>query len=148
MFDELSKARTYFLFDGDAAEENRLEIMAYFAVALQVLRLPDNMSVRQTRSLDGFSGKLNGSKIKFLPVYLIGQLAKNDSYNDKISGNEILEYAMQVIMRARIYAGGRVAMVEAKTSAKGLLQFYEKNGFAKIFDNEETGLTQMIHVFE
>ena len=93
-FEDKAKSRTYLLLDEVGIKNRQLDIMAYFAIAPQIMYLPTELSVRQIKRLDGFSGKIHGEKLKALPVYLIGQLAKNDKYKDAMDGNIILSYLM------------------------------------------------------
>jgi hypothetical protein len=143
LYDFIGKSRTYFLLNKDAVIEKRLEIMAYFSVALQTLSLPIDISVRQIKKLDGLFGKKNGQKIETLPVYLIGQLAKNDLFQKNISGSFILENALSVIRNSYDGVGGRIVVVDCKP-LPGLISFYESNGFHKIDYDEANGLAQMI----
>lgn len=61
LFEKLGKSRTYFIFNED---EKEFKILAYFTLALQVLKLPEEfLSGRRTKALDGFSSKIKGAKI-------------------------------------------------------------------------------------
>ena len=78
MFERLNKSRTYLLCDNDILrEEERFVVLGYFSIALKVLDLPENISNRSRKNLDGISAKLHGDVIKSIPCYLIGQLAKS-----------------------------------------------------------------------
>ena len=145
-FEDKAKSRTYLLLDKKGIENRQINIMAYFAIAPQIMYLPAELSVRQIKRLDGFSGKIHGEKLKALPVYLIGQLSKNDEYKEAIEGKIILSYAMSIIYRAYRAIGGRIVMVDVKSSATGLLRFYRNNGFEFISSDEDTGLSQLIYL--
>lgn len=144
LFDELGKSRTYFLLDKADIESGRLEISAFFSVAMRVMNLPSSMSVRQIQRLDGFSGKMHGEKINALPVCLIGQLARNDAYPNALDGGAILSYALSTIQRAHKIVGGRIIMVDVNSSADGLIRFYQRYGFKISGTDDAAGLTQLI----
>lgn len=131
----------------DRLQNGILDIVGYFALALQVLKIPSNISVRQIKALDGFSGKIHGERISALPVFLIGQLAKNDLYAKEISGKELLDYALEIILRAKSMVAGRLVLIDAHDS-EGLLNFYRKNGFDKISKDQKTELVQLVRVIK
>lgn len=55
LFEKLGKSRTYFIFNED---ENSFNILAYFTLAMQVLKVPEEfLSGRKTKVLDGFAQK-------------------------------------------------------------------------------------------
>lgn len=145
LFEEKAKSRTYLFFDRACLSSGKIEIIAFFSVGLQVLELADELSNRERMALDGFSGKIHGEKISKLPVILLGQLAKNDKYKNQIDGNEILQYVFSVIKSAHGIIGGRLILIDIKTNATGLIEFYKKNGFELIYNNDKTGFSQMIY---
>lgn len=148
LFEEKGKSRTYLLVDQDALFHGDVRILAYGAIAPQVMFVPPSLSVRQIQRLDGFSGKMRGKKIEALPVFLIGQLAKNDRYAGRISGHELLSYLWTVFWQIHKLLGGRIVMVDVKTSAEGLIRFYERENFQLVSESEETGLSQLIYMLD
>ena len=73
-----------------------------------------------------------------LSAYLIAQIGKNyrDGINDKITGEQLLELAINKIKELQYMAGGMVIFLESENNDK-LLHFYEcENGF-KRFDVKE-----------
>lgn len=130
-FERINKSRTYIVCDYDIwCKEGRLVILGYFSVALKVLDLSDSLSNRSRKELDGLSAKLHGEKIKSVPCYLIGQLAKNSEIPNErsISGSELIDSAMSIIRSAETLVGGRNVMIECHDKQK-LLKFYIDNGF-------------------
>jgi hypothetical protein len=73
---------------------------------------------------------------------LIGQLGKNEMFSSEVSGDEIVEYALSVISRAREAVGGRVVFIECQDKPK-LIGFYERNGFTVLRQDAEDLLVQM-----
>ncbi|MBW9145754.1 hypothetical protein KTC92_02560 [Clostridium sp. CM027] len=78
-----------------------------------------------------------------LKCYLIGQLAKNDTYKDLIDGKEILDSALNIIQKCYEIMGMRVVLVEC-VSNKNLTDFYENNNFQLIGYDEKTELLQFV----
>ena len=111
-FEKLGKSRTFFIFDED---EDEFKILAYFTLAIQVLKVPEDMiSGRKAKLLDGFSSKIKGVKITEFPSILIGQLGKNEIYPNTITGSELLEYCLATILDGQVRLGGRIIMLECK----------------------------------
>lgn len=145
-FENLGKSRTFFIYDED---EDEFKILAYFTLALQVLKIPEDMiSGRKAKLLDGFSSKIKGVKITEFPSVLIGQLGKNEMYPGVISGSEILEYCLATIFEGQVKLGGRIIMLECK-DIPSLISLYEKYGFNVLEkDYGEGELLQMIKIIE
>ena len=145
-FERIAKSRTYLLLDQESLEKKRLEILAYFSLAPQVLFLPEDLSGNQRKKLDGFSGTINKIPVSALPVILIGQLAKNDRYCDDITGDTVIAYIFSMIEIIHNYMGGRIVTVDVRKEARGLVPFYEKYGFKALKENSDARFLQMIHL--
>lgn len=135
-FEQLSKARTYLICDENQINKcdciEDIKIYGYIALALKVLTVPDDISNRMRKEIDGYSGKLHGEKIKNFPCYLIGQLSKNSSIaNNPLNGDKLLGYAYDILETSVEAVGGRYVMVECQDVGK-LVNFYEKNNFVEI----------------
>jgi hypothetical protein len=144
-FDKIGKSRTFIIFDEDADD---FSILAYFTIALQILKVPESLSNRKIKDFDGFSAKINGEKITEFPVMLIGQIGKNDLHKDKITGYKVMEYCMSTLLDGQMRLGGRIIMLECK-DIPYLLEFYEQFGFMKLDrDYEEGELIQFIKILQ
>ncbi len=144
-FEKLGKSRTFLIFDED---EEDFKILAYFTLALQVLKIPDNLYNRTIENLDGFNAKIRGEVITELPTILIGQIGKNDTYKDEISGDDLMQYCLNIILEGQSRVGGRIIMLECK-DIKVLTDLYEKFGFTKVDkDYEEDELIQYIRILQ
>ena len=80
-FEKLSKSRTYLICDQEQLENTEdnsesLKIYGYISLALKVLSIPNEISNRMRKELDGFSSKIHGERISDFPCYLIGQLSR------------------------------------------------------------------------
>lgn len=145
-FEKLGKSRTFFIYDED---EEDFKILAYFTLAIQVLKIPEDMiSGRKAKLLDGFSSKIKGEKITEFPSILIGQLGKNEMYPGTIAGSEVLEYCLATIFEGQVRLGGRIIMLECK-DIPYLISLYEKFGFDVLEkDYDEDELLQMIKILD
>ena len=142
LFDSKGKSRTYFIINDDALENGLIEVVAYFSLAIHLLRIPEKTSASQIKRLDGLYSRRGGTPISEIPSFLIGQLAKNDTYPTAISGSKLLEYALSAISAAEKIVGGRVVYIECRDEPK-LIKFYEDNGFAVLRRDPNDGLVQM-----
>lgn len=146
LFEKLGKSRTYIILDEDDDDFN---ILAYFTLAIQVLKVNNELlSGRKTKSLDGFSSKVRGSKITEFPAILIGQIGKNDPYKELISGLEVMELCLSMVLKGQQVLGGRIVMLECK-DIEPIINLYQKFDFRKLDkDHEKDELLQMIRVLE
>lgn len=70
-FEKLSKARTYLVFDQEQLEnkDKHLIVYGYISIALKILSVPQDISNRMRKELDGFSAKIHGELIGDFPCY-------------------------------------------------------------------------------
>lgn len=142
-FEKLGKSRTFLIFDED---EDEFKVLAYFTLALQVLKVPDNLSNRRIKEFDGFSAKFKGEKITEFPTMLIGQFGKNDLHKGKISGFDLMQYCLNTLLDGQMRLAGRIITLECK-DVPYLVEFYSQFGFLKIErDYEENELLQFIKI--
>ena len=127
LFEKLGNSRTFLIFNDD---EDEFKILAYYTLGLQVLKVPEELlSGSKTKYLDGFSSKRKGKIITEFPTILIGQLGKNDLYEDYITGSEVMHYCLATLLRGQAR--------------------YEGFGFQKIEkDYEEDELLEMIKILQ
>ena len=78
-----------------------------------------------------------------LAAYLIAQLGKNftDGANERITGAQLLELALDKIRALQYMAGGTVVFLEADNVDK-LIAFYEANGFKRFAVRKSRGIQQ------
>lgn len=142
LYEDISKSRSYLIIDAESLG-GVLSILAYFSIGMKTLILPENLSGRQLRQLDGYSDKMYKRRITSLPVYLIGQLAKNDHFASEVTGDELIQAAVSVIRDIQQRLGGRLIAVDCKP-IKALHNFYERNHFIMIGHNEDNDLDQFV----
>jgi len=106
------------------------------------------LSGNKTKYLDGFSSKRKGKIITEFPTILIGQLGKNDLYEDCITGSEVMHYCLATLLRGQARLGGRIILLECK-DIPYLIKLYEGFGFQKLEkDYEEDELLEMIKILQ
>ena len=73
-----------------------------------------------------------------LSAYLIAQLGKNysNNVNIRVTGEQLLQVALEMIKELQYMAGGMVVFLEAENEEK-LISFYEKENGFKRFDTKE-----------
>lgn len=143
LFEKLGKSRSFFVFDEDADE---FQILGYFTLALQVLKIPEHLSNRKIKELDGFSSKAHGEQIAEIPAILIGQFAKNEAVAQKISGFDLMQYCLNMVLDGQMHLGGRIILLECK-DIPYLIDFYGQFGFCKLEkDYQDDDLIQLIKV--
>lgn len=149
-FEQLSKARTYLIVDEISLKQGTFTILGYFSIALKTLSIPETLSNRARKELDGFSGKIHGEPIQNIPCYLIGQLARNSLTDAKtLPGNAILGLAYDTIAAAVNLVGGRYLMIECR-NIESLIRFYKNNLFTEIarISDGTVPMVQMIRKIE
>lgn len=139
-FEESEVAKTYLIIDEEQIynENENFRILAYFALSLKTIDIPEGISGSKIKKLDGIN-----KKAKSITCYLIGQLGKNDLYNKEIEGSLILNHALELINEARKLVGRTAALVECEDN-ENLIKFYEKNDFERIGKSEENGLLRFV----
>jgi hypothetical protein len=142
IFEKLGKCRTFIIYD---EENNKFEILGYFTLALQILKIPNRLSNRKIKILDGFSAKKDNEVITELPCILIGQFGKNYNCHTKITGAEIMSFCLNILFDGQEKLGGRLIALECKNVGY-LIDFYKNFNFDLINQNTTNELLQFIRV--
>ncbi len=134
-FTKKQQSVTYLVFaSADAA------LLGYFTLTLKPITVNTTLfsnSVKRKIARVSQIDEENGSAT--LSAYLIAQIGKNftDNSNEKITGTQLLEAAVDTIKSAQYMLGGMVIFLEAEEE-ESLMEFYEsRNGF-KRFDIRKT----------
>lgn len=133
-FTKKNQSITYLVFDVDS-----MELVGYFTIALKPLTVRgETVSNTVKKKLMRVSELDEQSQTYTMSAYLIAQLGKNfkDGAEKKITGEELLELAWDVVEKMQYMGGGMVTFLEAENSEK-LLSFYQANRF-QIFDTRQT----------
>ena len=140
-FEKTGKSRSFFIFDEDAES---FKVLAYYTLALQVLKVPSSFTNREVKKLDGFSAKIRGERITAVPTILIGQVGKNELYRESLTGFKLMQYCLSTLFDGQMHLGGRVVMLECKDTPY-LIDFYKQFGFIKLEkDYQEDELVQLV----
>lgn len=134
-FTKKNQSVTYLVFSNDDAS-----LVGYFTLAIKPITVnAHNFSNTMKRKIARVSELDEENGTYTLSAYLIAQLGKNykDGANEKITGEQLLQAAIDAIKELQYMAGGMVIFLEAENKEK-LMHFYEnENGF-KQFDVRET----------
>lgn len=137
-FTKKNQSVTYLVFANEDAA-----LVGYFTLAIKPISVnAENFSNTMKRKIARVSELDEENGIYTLSAYLIAQLGKNykDGVNEKITGEQLLQAAVDTIKELQYMAGGMVIFLEAENKEK-LLHFYEaENGF-KQFDVRETKIS-------
>lgn len=111
-------------------------LVGYFALTYKIIYIkqPSKLNSKMRSRIRKFAKyvpEMNGYQIA---APLIAQLGKNftGSYDQLISGDELLNIACEKVKKLMAIGGGKIAYLECEDKP-GLIAFYERNGF-KEFD--------------
>lgn len=134
-FTKKNQSVTYLVFSNEDAS-----LVGYFTLTVKPITVnAENFSNNLKRKIARVSELEEENGTYTLSAYLIAQLGKNykDEVNEKITGAQLLQAAIDTIKELQYMVGGMVIFLEAEDKEK-LLRFYEdENGF-KRFDVRET----------
>lgn len=128
-FNKKHFSRTYLVTNSE------FNLVGYFTIAIKAMNLTAGVSNKLKKLVSGYSNKPDSA------VFLIGQLAKNYSLQsvDPISGEELLNLAIDQVLNAQEVIGGRAIMIECEDNP-ALISFYERLGFTKLNLPNNSGL--------
>ena len=133
-FTKKNQSVTYLVFANEDAA-----LVGYFTITIKPISVNgDNFSNTMKRKIARVSELDEENGTYTLSAYLIAQLGKNytNGANERITGEQLLQAAVDTIKELQYMAGGMVIFLEAENEEK-LMHFYEdKNGF-KRFDTKE-----------
>lgn len=130
-FTKKNQSVTYLVFSNEDAS-----FVGYFTITTKPIAInADKFSNTMKRKIARVSELDEENNTYTLSAYLIAQLGKNfhDGVNEKITGNQLLQAAMETIKELQYMVGGMVVFLETENEEK-LLQFYEKQNGFKLFD--------------
>lgn len=133
-FTKKNQSVTYLVFD-----VRSMELVGYFTIALKPLTVRgEAVSNTVKKKLMRVSELDEQSQTYTMSAYLIAQLGKNfkNGAEKKITGEELLELAWDIVEKMQYMGGGMVTFLEAENSER-LLSFYQANRF-QIFDTRQT----------
>ena len=116
-----------------------MELVGYFTIALKPLTVRgETVSNTVKKKLMRVSELDEQSQTYTMSAYLIAQLGKNfkNGAEKKITGEELLELAWDIVEKMQYMGGGMVTFLEAENSER-LLSFYQANRF-QTFDPRQT----------
>ena len=134
-FTKKNQSVTYLVFSNEDAA-----LVGYFTLTIKPISVKaDSFSNSMKRKIARVSELDVTHGTYTLSAYLIAQLGKNysEGLNEKITGEQLLQAAIDTIKELQYMAGGMVIFLEAEDNEK-LMEFYEgQNGFRK-FATKET----------
>lgn len=128
IFDKQSISKTHLVF---TSYKNRTVLVGYFTLTLKTFRIPKkNISSNDRKKIIRFGTYDSDLKIYTVSAPLIAQLGKNfyNNYNLLITGDELLQMAVDIICEIQLSLGGKMVYIECENHVS-LINFYERNGF-------------------
>ena len=142
-FTKKNQSVTYLVFtNADVA------LVGYFTLAIKPISVnAESFSNTMKRKIARVSEFDESNGTYTLLAYLIAQLGKNysDGISERITGEQLLQAAIDTIKELQYMAGGMVMFLEADDNEK-LVKFYEqKNGFKRFATKEVKTGTEDAH---
>ena len=144
-FSKREFSKTHLVFWETENKEEK-EFVGYYTIAYKHITIDRKaINYKEARKLREHGIYNEKSSTYTIAAPLIAQLGKNFSNgnNTLISGDDLLNLAMEKILKIRNEVGGRFAYLECEDKPK-LIEFYEKNNFKKFgkrpLDRDETDL--------
>ena len=134
-FDRRGFARTYLIF---MKESDEMKLVAYYSLTNKSIFIQSSSLSSTMRKRINIYGNYDPLlKRHILPAILIAQFGKNYSYgyDKEISGDHLMDMAIDKIKEIQNEIGGRFTYVECE-EVSSLLKFYESHGFV-IFGSRE-----------
>ena len=128
-FTKKNQSVTYLVFSNEDAS-----LVGYFAITIKPITVnAENFSNTMKRKIARVSELDEENGTYTLSAYLIAQLGKNfkDGVNEKITGEQLLQAAVDTIKELQYMAGGMVIFLEAEDNDK-LMHFYEDENLSLI----------------
>lgn len=143
-FTKKNQSVTYLVFTNQDAE-----LVGYFTITIKPISVnADSFSNTMKRKIARVSELDEENGTYTLWAYLIAQLGKNykNGANKRITGEQLLQAAVDTIKELQYMAGGMVIFLEAENEEK-LMHFYEdKNGFKRFDTKEIKAGTEDVHI--
>lgn len=136
-FTKKNQSVTYLVFRQN--NPNEVNFVGYFSLAVKPVSIHSSIiSKSMARKLERISVLDENTSTYTAAAYLIAQLSKNFSLPEekRISGDELLELALDIISQAKYLLGGVIEFLECEDN-ETLMKFYERNGF-RFFNSRVT----------
>lgn len=133
-FTKKNQSVTYLVFSNDDAT-----LIGYFTLTIKPITVnAEAFSNTMKRKIARVSELDEKNSTYTLSAYLIAQLGKNysNNVNIRVTGEQLLQVALEMIKELQYMAGGMVVFLEAENEEK-LIYFYEKENGFKRFDTKE-----------
>lgn len=144
-FDEQAVSRTYLVFH---SYKNSPVLVGYYTICFKTIEVEKSaLSLKLKKRLNKFAAYDPEYKNYRIASPLIAQLSKNynNGYNKLISGDELLNMAINRVKEIQRLSGGKTVYLECEDKQK-LLDFYTRHGFI-VFNKRmlEKDETQVMH---
>ena len=143
-FTKKNQSVTYLVFANEDAA-----LVGYFTIAIKPISVnADSFSNAMKRKIARVSELDESNGTYTLSAYLIAQLGKNftNGANERITGEQLLQSAVDTIKELQYMAGGMVIFLEADIDEKLIYFYEEKNEFKRFATKEVKAGTEEAHM--
>lgn len=137
-YERSAACRTYLAFERNSYENQRLELVAFFSLAITAVDCSDiSLDMRK-----GILGKIPyaGTNSHF-PGHLLAQLARDDRYSSEdVCGRDLVALAEEYIDKAHRIIGGNNIYLDCKDE---LCEYYASLGYTMLSNSTNGGLNTM-----
>lgn len=106
-------------------------LVGYYAIAMKTISVDSTALSHSNRDrIKRFSPYDSLTGCYTISAYLLGQLAKNDAYHDKITGDDLISLSLNRIHGLQHDLSGRFTYLECE-DVSSLIRFYERHSFVK-----------------
>ena len=139
-FEKRELAKTFLVYNRES--DGYQHLLGYFALGIKSLNTSHVTSKTLKKKVTGSTTKDDNA------VLLLGQIGRNFNetlgVKNPISGDGLISLALQTLLEANAFIGGRVVLVECKDISH-LRQFYEQEGF-QYLDKEDDLLRYILPI--
>lgn len=133
--DENGNTKSYFIIIED---DNYSKALGFFVLKLTAFPLDKNSEYMRALNKD------HDNKYGYVSTYYIVYLARCEgATKEEISGDNILNFAIEKIDKARDFVAGNIVTLDAKS--KKACDFYKSNDFHEIHTKHDTDNTRLKH---
>lgn len=133
--------------------DDKANIVGYFTLTHKPARIPaDLLSNTSIKKIEKYAKIDEGTNSYDASAFLIAQFGKNSNVDSSLSGDEMMDMAISVLLKAQRQIGGGIVFLECENK-ENLLNFYqnENNRFVpygeRFSEKENITYKQLLRLF-
>lgn len=126
------RCRTYLVVNDEELQGGKLVIIAYFTISLSVFDASEFPEDVRDELLSGSAGRASG---RFVPAYLIAQIACSENYKrGEFNGASLLDFAECMVAQASEITGGNIVYLQC---CERLIPYYTRLGYTHMTSEKD-----------